>query len=79
VSAALTARATQVSDAVGRPHAWSKACGVCRRTYDAGQWPRLPSVAMLPVQSVQAHLSVPAAWTVELRQCACGAVLAARV
>jgi hypothetical protein len=35
-------------------------------------------VATLPASSVQPHLSVPAGWTVELRRCACGAVLAAR-
>jgi hypothetical protein len=33
---------------------------------------------MLPLARVQEHLSVPAAWTVELRQCVCGAVLATR-
>jgi hypothetical protein len=51
---------------------------VCRRSYDVAAWSALPSVSTLPVSSVQAHLSVPAAWTVELRQCSCGAVLAAR-
>jgi hypothetical protein len=58
--------------------AWSKGCGVCRRTYDAPAWGALPTVATLPASSVQPHLSVPAGWTVELRRCACGAVLAAR-
>jgi hypothetical protein len=57
---------------------WSKACGHCRRTYDVAAWARLPAVATLPPQSVQAHLSVPASWTIELRRCACSAVLAAR-
>jgi hypothetical protein len=42
------------------------------------EWSRLPAVAMLPPQSIQAHLTVPAAWTIELRRCVCGAVLAAR-
>jgi hypothetical protein len=58
--------------------AWSKGCGVCRRTYDASGWKKLSPVASLPPASVQAHLTVPAAWTVELRRCHCGAVLAAR-
>ncbi len=58
--------------------AWNKACGVCRRVYDVAAWARLAAVATLPPQIVQAHLSVPAAWTVELRTCGCGAVLAAR-
>ncbi|MGD0679204.1 MAG: hypothetical protein ABSC94_27715 [Polyangiaceae bacterium] len=57
---------------------WSKACGVCRRTYGSAQWRDLTHVAMLPLARVQEHLSVPAAWTVELRQCVCGAVLATR-
>jgi len=57
---------------------WVKGCGVCRRTYDAPAWSALPAVATLPPASVQTHLSVPAAWTVVLRRCACGAVLAAR-
>jgi hypothetical protein len=57
---------------------WSKGCGVCRRTYGVPEWNALPVVALLPPASVQAHISVPASWTVELRRCACGAVLAAR-
>jgi hypothetical protein len=58
--------------------AWSKSCGHCRRAYGAAQWEELPVVTALPLASVQAHLSVPAAWTVELRRCACGSTLAAR-
>lgn len=57
---------------------WVKGCGVCRRTYDEAAWTALPAVATLPPSSVQTHLSVPAGWTVVLRRCACGAVLAAR-
>jgi hypothetical protein len=62
------------------PHAngWSKACGLCPRSYSMHEWSALPAMAMLPQSSVQAHLSVPAVWGVELRRCACGAVLAAR-
>jgi hypothetical protein len=58
--------------------AWFKSCGHCRRTYETSQWVALPIVTALAPASVQAHLSVPAAWTVELRRCACGSVLAAR-
>jgi hypothetical protein len=58
--------------------AWPKGCGVCRRAYDEASWRTLPSVSTLPPASVQAHLSVPAQWAVELRRCSCGAVLAAR-
>lgn len=57
---------------------WVKGCGVCRRTYDVSAWSTLPAVATLPPTSVQAHLSVPAGFAVELRRCPCGAVLAAR-
>jgi hypothetical protein len=57
---------------------WSKACGVCRRTYGPIDWRRLPVVTTLPTASVQPYLSVPAPWAVELRTCACGAALAAR-
>jgi hypothetical protein len=60
------------------PAAWPKGCGVCRRTYDAVAWKTLPGVSTLSPASVQAHLSVPAGWAVELRRCFCGAVLAAR-
>jgi hypothetical protein len=59
--------------------AWAKGCGVCRRDYDALAWKGLPAVSTLPPDSVQAHLSVPAGWSVELRRCTCGAVLAMRV
>ncbi|HEY6463512.1 MAG TPA: hypothetical protein VIY73_25265 [Polyangiaceae bacterium] len=55
-----------------------KGCGVCRRSYDARAWEGLPSVATLPPSDVQTHLTVPAGWTVVLRRCTCGAVLAAR-
>jgi hypothetical protein len=57
---------------------WSKSCGTCQRAYGAAQWQALPVVASLPSTTVQAYLSVPAAWTVELRRCTCGASLAAR-
>ncbi len=58
--------------------AWSKSCGRCRRVYEAAEWESLTIVTALAPASVQAHLSVPAAWTVELRRCACGSTLAAR-
>ncbi len=57
---------------------WSKRCGVCRRTYDADTWGSLPAVLTLPPSSVQPHLTVAAGWTVVIRRCACGSVLAAR-
>ncbi len=57
---------------------WSKSCGRCRRIYEAAEWESLTIVTALAPASVQAHLSVPAAWTVELRRCACGSTLAAR-
>ncbi len=57
---------------------WSKSCGHCWRSYETVAWEALPIVTALAPASVQAHLSVPAAWTVELRRCACGSVLAAR-
>ena len=47
----------------------AKRCGVCRRSYDVAGWNGLVIVKTLPPSSVQAHLSVPAAWTVELRRC----------
>jgi hypothetical protein len=56
----------------------TKGCGVCRRSYDAAGWSRLDVVKTLPAESVQAHLTVPALWAVELRRCTCGAVLARR-
>jgi hypothetical protein len=61
-----------------RAATWSKSCGSCWRTYGRAQWETLPAVASLGHASVQAHLSVPAAWTVELRRCTCGTLLAAR-
>jgi hypothetical protein len=58
---------------------WVKGCGLCRRSYDARAWEALPTVDTLPSATVQAHLSVPARFTVVLRRCSCGAVLAARM
>jgi hypothetical protein len=69
---------TVAHDAQLRSPPWSKSCGSCRRAYGASQWETLPVVASLPSASVQAHLSVPAVWTVELRRCPCGSMLAAR-
>jgi hypothetical protein len=57
---------------------WTKGCGVCRRTYDAHGWRTLPAVLTMPPATVQPHLTVPARWTVVVRRCTCGAVLAAR-
>ena len=57
---------------------WSKSCGHCRRAYDTRAWEALALVTTIAPVTVQEHLSVPAAWTVELRRCACGSVLAVR-
>jgi len=59
------------------PAAWSKGCGCCRSTYGRQAWAALPLALSLPPASVQAYLSVPADWTVEVRTCSCGAMLAA--
>jgi len=60
------------------PHrAWTKSCGRCRRSYGVAQWGELPIIERLPAAAVQSHISVPASWTVELRPCVCGAMLAA--
>jgi hypothetical protein len=59
-------------------HAVVKACGVCRRSYDGAAWETLAIVTTLPSSSIQAYLSVPAGWSVELRRCWCGATLARR-
>jgi hypothetical protein len=59
------------------PRTWSKSCGRCRRSYGLAQWGALPIIECLPAAAVQSHISVPTAWTVELRPCACGAMLAA--
>ncbi|HXX65663.1 MAG TPA: hypothetical protein VEK07_00680 [Polyangiaceae bacterium] len=70
-----------MSSALAAPPAaqrWTKACGLCRRTYGAAEWRELPVVTTVPAASVQGHLSVPATWDVELRQCSCGTALAAR-
>jgi hypothetical protein len=78
VSAALRLGGDRPEGALSARPAWSKSCGHCRRAYETAQWEALTIVTALPSSSVQAHLSVPAAWTVELRRCACGSVLAAR-
>lgn len=57
---------------------WAKACGLCLRTYGVSEWQQLRVVTTVPASSVQGHLSVPATWDVELRECKCGAALAAR-
>lgn len=57
---------------------FAKGCGVCRRTYDGPAFEALATVDTLPASSVQPHLTVPAGWTVVLRRCTCGAVLAVR-
>jgi hypothetical protein len=58
-------------------HPWTKSCGRCRRSYGRAQWGALPIIECLPAAAVQSHISVPASWTVELRPCVCGAMLAA--
>jgi hypothetical protein len=61
-----------------RALAWSKCCGACRRNYGSAEWEALAIVESLAPAAVQAHLSVPAEWTVELRRCTCGVTLATR-
>jgi hypothetical protein len=62
----------------GSRGAWVKGCGVCRRSYDADAWQALTAVETLPEAAVQAHLSVPVGFSIVLRRCLCGALLAAR-
>ncbi len=57
---------------------WSKGCGSCRSTYGSAAWAALPLAFSLASSTVQAFLTVPAAWTVEVRRCPCGAMMAAR-
>jgi hypothetical protein len=54
--------AVAVSPAGGSGRRFTKRCGVCAQAYEA----------------IQTHLSVSAGWAIEVRSCACGAVLAAR-
>jgi hypothetical protein len=63
---------------LGGAYPWTKGCGVCRRTYDVAAWEALPAITTLPPAIVQPHLTVPAGWTVVVRRCVCGAVLAVR-
>jgi hypothetical protein len=74
---AAAARGSVASSAATSPIPSAKRCGVCGRTYDAEEWIALPAIGTLPASSVRAHLSVSAEWAVDLRGCACGAVLAA--
>ena len=60
------------------PASWSKACARCGRSYGPAPWESLELVFTVPPSGVQQHLSVPAQWRVEVRRCACGAMLAAR-
>jgi hypothetical protein len=70
--------AVAVSPAGGSGRRFTKRCGVCAQAYEASAWSALPVVATLPPDSIQTHLSVSAGWAIEVRSCACGAVLAAR-
>jgi hypothetical protein len=73
----MPAAAVACASAVA-PSPVAKRCGVCGRTYPLDAWKALPEVATLPAASVRPHLSIPADWAIDLRSCACGAVLAAR-
>jgi hypothetical protein len=56
----------------------TKHCGVCGRTFEPDDWEELAPVAVLAPASVRPHLSVATDWGVDVRRCACGAVIAAR-
>ena len=43
---------------------------------DARRWADLPLVQVLDWQELQPHLSVRIGWDVEVRRCACGALIA---
>lgn len=57
---------------------FNKRCGICGQNYEPTAWNALPAIATLPPATVKPHLTVTADWSIELRSCLCGAVLAAR-
>ena len=58
-----------------RPH--ERSCAACGARHEPQTWQELPLVTTLEPTQIQAHLSIPAPWSVELRRCPCGNVLAA--
>jgi hypothetical protein len=64
--------------AIREPAQFIKRCGVCGQNYEPVEWDALPAIATLPPATVKPYLSVSADWSVELRTCLCGTVLAAR-
>jgi hypothetical protein len=55
---------------------WSRTCVFCQAEMDARGWADLPLVQVLDRQELQPHLSVRIGWDVEVRRCACGALIA---
>jgi hypothetical protein len=67
-----------VAPAIAERPEFAKRCGLCGRAYEPATWKALPTVATLPPATVKPHLTVSAEWSIELRSCLCGTVLAAR-
>ena len=55
---------------------WSRTCVSCNAEMDSNVWAGLPLVSVLNREDLQRHLSVPVGWDVEVRRCACGALIA---
>jgi hypothetical protein len=63
-------------DTSAREPKWSRTCVFCHAEMDARRWADLPLVQVLDRQELQPHLSVRMGWDVEVRRCACGALIA---
>jgi hypothetical protein len=55
---------------------WRKACSSCHAVIDARCWQRLPVVFRICREELERVLTVRVTWTVEVRRCTCGALMA---
>jgi hypothetical protein len=55
---------------------WSRTCVFCHAEIDARRWIDLPLVQVLDRRELEHHVTLPIGSDVEVRRCACGALIA---
>jgi hypothetical protein len=55
---------------------WTRTCVFCDARMGPREWADLPLVKVLDRRELEPHLSVRVPWDIEVRRCACGALIA---
>jgi len=66
----------RAGEALAHEGVWTRTCAICHAQMGSREWAELPLVKVLDRRELEPHLSVRVPWDVEVRRCACGALIA---